>query len=324
MEEIIVKESEAGVRLDQFITSKVEGISRAKIQHLLKEEYILLNGKPTVKNYRVEKGDRITLNFSKDSILYKTKPLPEDIKIEIIYEDENIIAVNKPAGLVVHPGKGNYSGTLVNALTFKTDKLSDISGEDRPGIVHRLDKETSGVLLIAKDNRTHFKLASDFANRRIEKEYIGICIGHPKSERGLIEKSIERSRSEPTKKIVSNTGKEALTIYELIEYRSGISVLRFFPKTGRTHQIRVHCSSCGFPIIGDVVYGGGKDRIMRIDPLHRAFAYKVYKCFSRHALHAYRIRFLHPVKETMLTIESPLPDDFRKALLLFGGILNSI
>ncbi|MCX7727206.1 MAG: pseudouridine synthase, partial [Chitinispirillaceae bacterium] len=150
------------------------------------------------------------------------------------------------------------------------------------------------------------------------------CIGCPKSERGVIEKPIERSRKEPTKKIVSNTGKDAVTMYELIDHRSGISVVRFFPKTGRTHQIRVHCSSSGFPLVADETYGGGKEKIMRLDPLDRAFAHKVYKCFPRHALHAYRIKFLHPVKEIMLTIEAPLPDDFRKALLLFGDILKSI
>ncbi|MCX7727499.1 MAG: RluA family pseudouridine synthase, partial [Chitinispirillaceae bacterium] len=177
MEEIIVEGSDAGIRLDVFLTRKVEGFSRAKIQQLLEDGLILLNGKPSVKKYLVEKGDRITLNFSKESILYRSKPLPENIKIEIIYEDENLIAVNKPAGLVVHPGKGNYCGTLVNALVSQVNRLSDVYGEERAGIVHRLDKETSGVLLIAKDNKTHFKLASDFANRRIEKEYIGICIG---------------------------------------------------------------------------------------------------------------------------------------------------
>ena len=293
------------------------------MQRLIDEGQILLNGKKVVKRQNVVAGNVIEVT----SPLLSTRdqrPLPQNIPLSTLFEDDYLLAVNKPAGIVVHPGHGNYNGTLVNALLFRGSALSAGSSIERPGIVHRLDKETSGVLLIAKNNAVHARLADAFAKRTVTKQYLGICIGRPPTQKGIIDLPLDRSRKEPLKRSVSVHGKVSVTSYELLTCRCGISVVNFYPRTGRTHQIRVHCNAAGFPILADRLYGGGKERILRIDPVERPFAYKVYKCFSRQALHANRITFSHPETGNLTTIDAPLPDDFRNAFLLFNepGVLS--
>ncbi|MBN1575142.1 MAG: RluA family pseudouridine synthase [Chitinispirillaceae bacterium] len=315
--QITVSREEAGMRLDLFLSRRLDGVSRSQLQRLIGEGAVLLNGQTAVKKQRITEGDVVAIHHvGVQSPL--VRPAAQDIPLEILYEDEFLLAVNKPAGLVVHPGNGVHDGTLVNALLFYGRGLSDGFSKERPGIVHRLDKETSGVLLVAKNNRVHTRLAADFAERTVSKQYLGVCIGRPLPERGTIELPLDRSRREPIKRAVSAQGKPAATMYETVVHRCGISILRFFPRTGRTHQIRVHCSSAGFPVLGDKLYGGGKERILRIDPVERPFAYKIYKCFDRQALHAYRITFNHPQTGVQTAITAPVPDDFRNALLQLG------
>ena len=315
-ETLNVDQNEAGLRLDVFLARRFDGMSRSHLQRLIGDGLVVVNGCVAVKKQIVAENDTICLT---DFVASTTSPQPtaQNIPVDVLYEDDFLLAVNKPAGLVVHPGHGVPDGTLVNALLFRGAPLSDGSIAHRPGIVHRLDKETSGVVLIAKTNIVHFRLSADFANRTIAKQYLGICIGRPATESGCIELPLERSRREPIKRAVSAHGKASTTLYETVACRSGISVVRFFPKTGRTHQIRVHCSSSGFPVVADTLYGGGKERILRIDPAGRPFAYRIYKCFNRHALHAQAITFKHPDTERMTTIQAPLPDDFRNALRQF-------
>jgi len=318
-ERITVKEADAGVRLDVFLSHHLEGVSRSQIQRYISDGSVQVNGKPVAKRQIVVGGDVVCIERPLISAR-EIQPIAQDIPLGILYEDEYLLAVNKPAGLVVHPGNGVADGTLVNALLFRGGALSEGTSEERPGIVHRLDKDTSGVVLVAKNNRVHAGLASCFAERKISKQYIGFCIGRPSQLQGQIDFALDRSRREPLKRAACVSGKPSLTLYELIAYRSGISIVRFSPKTGRTHQIRVHCSTAGFPILADPLYGGGKDRILRIDPAERPFAYSVYKCFTRHALHAQSIVFPHPHTNIPTHINAPLPDDFKNALRLFGGL----
>ena len=306
-----------GERLDLFLANALGGVSRSRIQKLINEGLILLDNKMVSKKVHLKEGDTVTIS-DKALTGRETELKPQDIPLEIIYEDEFYLAVNKPAGLVVHPGNGVPDGTLVNALLFKSGKLSSGFSSERPGIVHRLDKDTSGVVIAAKTDVAHAALARKFQCRTIEKTYAGFCIGMPASDHGNIDIPLERSRREPIKRTASKTGKAAKTEYWLLIHRAGISAIRFKPYTGRTHQIRVHCSSTGIPILADIIYGGGKDRLLRVGPADRPFAYSIYKCFSRHALHAQTLSFKHPMTDEMVRIEAPLPGDFLNAIRLFG------
>jgi 23S rRNA pseudouridine1911/1915/1917 synthase len=318
--EIVVEERYSEERLDQFVSRQYPLISRTQTQRLIVSGKVLVNGTASSKSERLKAGDRVTV--LKPGLFDGVEPSqlePQDIPVTIIYEDDYFLAVDKPAGLVVHPGNGNRNGTLVNALLHKVKTLSEGSGPDRPGIVHRLDKDTSGVLIVARTNAAHFAMGVAFSSRTIQKEYVGFCIGQPPQEHGTIDSPLARSRREPVKRAAVHDGKPALTEYWLESYKSGISAMRFRPHTGRTHQLRVHCSSRGFPIVSDVLYGGGKDRIMHIPPLDRPFAHLVYRCFSRHALHARSLTFEHPFTHRTITITAPVPEDFRKAVRLFGN-----
>lgn len=304
-------------RLDIFLARKLADISRSQIQKLIADGMVLRNKQKATKKDIICGGDRIEISvtgFLKRDIQLR----PQNIPLDVLYEDEHFIAVNKPSGLVVHPGNGVNDGTLVNALLHRVGSLSDGSAEDRPGIVHRLDKETTGVLIAAKTNSAHFALAAAFANRLVEKHYAGFCFGEPSESHGCIDYALERSRRDPLKRACSSSGKPSLTEYWLLRYRAGISALHFKLHTGRTHQIRVHCSSKGFPILADNLYGGGKERLMRVAPLDRPFAAAVYKSFSRQALHARYLSFVHPFTGLRVEITAPFPQDFCRAMMHFG------
>ena len=314
---ISVPAEAAGMRLDIFLAHHLGGLSRAQIQKMIAAGMITVNAMPVQKRFPVSAGDAVWVSAERN-VPRENSIQGENIPIEILYEDDWIVAVNKPAGLVVHPGISNRSGTLVNALVYRGASLSGGSSSDRPGIVHRLDKETSGVLIVAKTNASHAALARAFASRTIKKEYLGFCVGVPRSAEGIIDVPLGRSRSNPVKRKPDPAGKSSQTAYQAVISKNGISLVRFWPQTGRTHQIRVHCSSKGFPIVADDLYGGGKKRVQRIAPLNRPFALSVFGCFSRHALHARSIRFLHPMLDKELSVKSPLPEDFKKAIDLFG------
>lgn len=316
-EDIIIREQDAGWRLDQLLAKLTPGVSRSQIQRSINDGVILLNKQLVSKKKVVSVGDVITvLSLSPSSSVSHMEA--QNIPLVILYEDEHLLAVNKPAGMVVHPGNGTPDGTLVNALLYRCQALSDGFNAERPGIVHRLDKGTSGVLLVAKTNRVHALLANAFAERTIHKEYIGLCIGRPNEEVGTIAFPLGRNQQIPIKRSFSPTGKNARTHFQLISHHNGISIIAFHPLTGRTHQIRAHCSTTGFPIVADELYGGGRERLLRINPLERPFAFAVHKCFSRHALHAMKITFNHPVNDEMMTITAPFPEDFKAALTHFS------
>lgn len=279
---------------------------------------VRVNGHPALKRAVLAEGDMVETDPDAFGPPASTHAEPQDIPLDIIYEDEYLLAVNKPAGLVVHPGSGNRRGTLVNALLYHVGSLSGGYLPDRPGIVHRLDKNTSGVLLVAKTDRVHAALGELFARREIAKVYLGVCLGRRPLDRGAIDAPIGRSRREPLRRTVRPGGKEALTEYRLLCHRSGVSLLELRIHTGRTHQIRVHCRHLGFPVLADEEYGGGRTAVKRLQPLDRPFAYAVADCFMRQALHARRIRCTHPVTKAPLSIEAPLPEDFRRAVERLG------
>jgi len=312
---ITVPESETGRRLDQFLSKILSSLSRARIQRTIESGNVTVNNHSAQKNRRLKTGDIVTVREDEFTFARETPDLaPEDIALDVLYQDEYLLGINKPSGLVVHPGSGNRSGTMVNALLHSFPGLSDGYESNRPGIVHRLDKYTTGVLVVARNNAVHAALGLQFANRTVEKTYAGICIGRMPEENGRIEAPLGRSRSDPLKRAVIRHGKPALTEYRLKAYQSGISLLEFILHTGRTHQIRVHAAHSGFPILADDTYGGGRECILRQPPLERPFAYRILKCFDRHALHSRTLAFMHPVTNERIEITAPYPPDFKQAL----------
>ncbi|MBN1982605.1 MAG: RluA family pseudouridine synthase [Chitinivibrionales bacterium] len=308
------------IRFDTFCSTLYPAVSRTKLQQLIEKGLILLNGRSVKKSTLLANGDEISLD--EECLAASTAHdhlTPCEMSLDILYEDESLLVINKPAGLVVHPGAGTAgTATLVHGLLHHGGALSTGSQQGRPGIVHRLDKETSGVIVVAKNDRVHAVLSNQFMNREVRKEYIGVCIGKEPSVQGIIDAPIGRSTSNPTLFCVRSTGKAAQTEYRLIAHRCSISVMRFFPHTGRTHQIRVHSSHAGFPILADDAYGTGRTRVDSIPALHRSFARQIYSCFNRHGLHARVITFKHPVSNQEISFQAPLPDDFSAACALFG------
>jgi 23S rRNA pseudouridine1911/1915/1917 synthase len=316
---IVIADARAqDLRLDAFLANAMDGVSRAQLQKLIDAGYVSVNSAPAKKNRKLKPGDRISVDKRRSEDAVNPQLKPQAIDLDILYQDEWLLAINKPAGMVVHPGHGNRDGTVVNALLHHMPALSDGFAPDRPGIVHRLDKETSGVLLSAKTNEAHARLAGLFSSRTIRKYYLGVCLGDRPAEQGTIDAPIGRSRRDPIKHVVRADGRGALTEYRLLSHKSGLSFMAFRLHTGRTHQIRIHCAHKNFPIVGDAVYGKQDDLMQQIQPLDRPFAYKVIKCFSRQALHAWRIAFVHPFTLKEIALTAPLPEDFMNAARLFG------
>jgi len=314
-----IDESVEGMRLDAFLSASISSLSRSQLQKLLQNEDVFINGTNCKKRYKIKSGDIIRVRQRSVMSVENPQLDPEDIPLTILYEDTSILVINKPPGLVVHPGSGNKRGTLVNGLRFYTQDLATGFSPDRPGLVHRLDKETSGVIVVAKTNEAHAMLAKQFSNRQVEKIYYGFCVGvSPSSNHDIIELPLGPHKSLPTKRAVRKDGKPASTEFWVRAHQSGISFIKFHLHTGRTHQIRVHCAAKEFPILCDSVYGKGREEILKIQPVERPFAYKVLKCFSRHALHAYSLTIMHPVNKEMVTFTAPFPEDFARAITIFS------
>lgn len=283
------------MRLDKWLATKEE-LSRTEIVRLLEEGNILVNGKKVKPSYAVKEEDKITINKPqpKETLLKE-----EDIPIEIVYEDNDMLVVNKPKGLVVHPGNGNPDGTLVNAILHHCkDTLSGIGGEIRPGIVHRLDKETSGLLMIAKNDKTHIALSEQIASRQVKKTYIALVRGIVKENEATINMPIGRSTKDRKKMAVQKNGKEAITHFKVLKRYQGYTLLEVKIDTGRTHQIRVHLSEIGYPVVGDSVYSNGKNPFG----------------IEGQALHAASLEFKHPATGNIMHLEAKLPDYFEKTL----------
>ncbi|MBT3479302.1 MAG: RluA family pseudouridine synthase [Candidatus Marinimicrobia bacterium] len=306
-------------RLDIYLTLILPDLSRTQIQNMIRDGLVLVNDQPSKSGLKLDGSESIEYSLpEKEPELNYIEP--EEIPLDILFEDEDIIAINKPAGMVVHPGVGNKSGTLVNALAFHFDNLSDINGNLRPGIVHRLDEYTTGVILVAKHNKAHAHLASQFENRSVQKEYVGVTWGHWKDSEGSIDGAIKRKRSDPTTYQIDESGRQALTHYKTVNQGSILSEVKFFPKTGRTHQIRVHSASMNHPIFGDEKYGGSLSKAKGFIPEVTSTLRQLFKGINRHALHARKISFQHPSSGESIQIEASIPDDIKTLIQGFDLI----
>lgn len=313
-------------RIDQFLTDRIAYLSRSGVQKLIAEGLVSVNGKPTKSSYHPRNGDVIEMVAPPEPV---NEIVPENIPLEIVYEDDHLMAINKQAGLVVHPARGVWTGTLVNGLVYYGKKWSTLNGEWRPGILHRLDKNTTGIMLIAKSDEAHWRVARQFENRTIQKTYMSVNHGVPQLLSDTIDMPIGKDRYVRERQAVrkiENGGRSAITHYQIQEtfpapaeivlhnsehandYKNPLppgefSLIKLTPKTGRTHQLRVHLSHMGFPMVGDTMYGG---RIVEIGDFR----------FSRQALHAYEITFMHPILLTPMTLNAPLPPDITELLRL--------
>jgi len=297
-----VTEKESGLRLDVLLASKGLPLSRAQIKKAADAGKIGVNGAPSRAGRRLCKGDRVV--FEKLPAV-DSNAVPEDIPLRVVYEDRFFLVIDKPAGMVVHPAAGNYTGTLVNALLFHCKDLSGIGGVMRPGIVHRLDKGTSGLLIAAKSDEAHRGLAAQFKRREVKKTYHVLVHGDVKGENGVIDAPVGRDHADRKKMSTrSRRGKDARTRWRVRERYGVATLLEVDIETGRTHQIRVHLTSLGYPVVGDTVYGGGRAR-HAADPVLK----EKMKVMRRPALHASRLSFAHPATGNPLSFFSPLPED---------------
>ncbi|MCJ7578078.1 MAG: RluA family pseudouridine synthase [candidate division Zixibacteria bacterium] len=305
-------EESSGTRIDLFLANKNIDLSRSRIQKLISQQNILVNGKPTKPSYKIKGNEKITIKVPP---LEKLSLEPENIPLDILYEDSDLLVVNKKAGMVVHPALGNYSHTLVNALLFHCKDLSGINGVLRPGIVHRLDKNTSGLLVVAKNDFAHLSLAEQIKNRTLLREYVAIVWGHMPTNKGIIEAPIGRSTKDRKKMTVTRLkGRESLTEYRVLERFDLCDLLSIRLKTGRTHQIRVHLSYLNHPVLGDPEYGGRQKWIKGVHDQYRLLAQRLLSLIDRQALHAKKLGFIHPRTKEYKEFESPMPEDIENAL----------
>lgn len=299
-------------RLDLYLTAHVENATRSKVQQAIRLGLVRVNGKTAKVSYRISGGELITLTIPKPPA---PDVVPEAIPLDVRYEDDHLLVVNKPAGMVTHPAYGNYTGTLVNALLHHCDKsLSTLNTVTRPGIVHRLDKDTSGLMVVAKDDTTHARLAKQFSERTIDREYWALVWGRfsdsgKQKLRGIIEASLGRSKSDRKKIAVHEGGISAITEYEVIEEFEYLSLVRLKLRTGRTHQIRVHLHHIGHPVFGDPTYGGRRIAWGGTEKKKKEEVQHFLKLIQRQALHARTLGFTHPATRSRLSFEAELPED---------------
>jgi 23S rRNA pseudouridine1911/1915/1917 synthase len=270
-------------------------LSRAVAQRLIKGGQVTVNGRTSKPSYRVQVGDALVVHVPVEKPSAIT---PEQIPLDLIYEDDHLMAVNKPAGMVVHPSYGHESGTLVNAVLAHCPQTLDVGGAERAGIVHRLDKDTSGLLLVAKSEAVHTALQRQFKRRRVKKTYLALVESHPSPRQGLVDAPIGRDKRRRKRMAVVRGGRQARTTYHVVELFDDHSLVELQPETGRTHQLRVHLAWLGCPVVGDRVYGYRKQRLLK----------------HRHFLHAHKLELAHPTTDTPLSLVAPLPDDLAALL----------
>lgn len=300
-EERKVSATEVGMRADVFVSLCFD-VTRTAAARLLDEGAALVNGKSAAKNLKLRENDVVSVDIPP---IKETETAAQDIPITIVYEDEDIAVIDKPKGMVVHPAAGNDDGTLVNALLFHMgDRLSGIGGEKRPGIVHRIDKDTSGLLVIAKNDFAHNILSEGLKTHSIDREYMALAVGNFRNDSDTVNKPIGRNPRDRKKMAIVADGREAITHYTVSERFDGFTLLAVKLETGRTHQIRVHLSSCGHPLAGDTVYGGGNTK----------FEKQNKEILGGQALHAYRLTLTHPRSGEVMSFESPLPQWFCEIL----------
>ena len=301
---------EENTRLDHYLVKQLPDVTRTLIQKMIKQEFVTVNGKLEKANYRLQVGDTVIakpmdIEPEIDSII------PEDIPLNILFEDDDIIIINKQAGLVVHPGKGNYTGTLVHGLKHHCENLSTLNEALRPGIVHRLDQETSGIMVVAKTNNAHSNIAAQFQDRTVEKTYMGISWGIWKEKEGCIDVSLKRNRKNPTTFCVDESGRKAVTYFKVLQDFRYMSVVEFYPKTGRTHQIRIHAMHMNHSIVHDEKYNGGVNRTKGFLPEVQRDIKLLLKKMNRHALHAKQLSFNHPISGERVNFTAELPQDMQ-------------
>lgn len=312
--EVVVGAKLEGTRLDQYLALQFAEHSRSVLRKAVDAGAVTVNGKAAKASYKVRTADVVRVWLPAPA---HDAPVPEDIPLDILYEDEFLAIINKPHDMVVHPAKGHWSGTLVNALQYHFGQLSHLTGDYRPGIVHRLDRDTSGVILVAKEEMTHRDLSMQFETRKVFKEYRAITQGVLDRDSDYIEAKIGRHPTDRVKMATydgdDEDAKDASSYYEVLERFNGYTFCRIFPRTGRTHQIRVHLGSVGCPVLADKIYSG-RDilRLSDLTPLADASADEVL--MPRQALHAARLRFFHPRLRKTIEAEAPLPPEFEKTL----------
>jgi len=296
----LVDEGHDGARLDKFLVDRVEGHSRAEIQRLIESAHVRLNGRAVKPHHRVRRGDEVEISFPPP---IESGILAEEIPLHVLYDDADLLVINKPAGMIVHPAGHILSGTLVNALLARCADLSGIGGELKPGIVHRLDKGTSGCIIVAKNDEAHQALAGQFARRTVHKEYLALLHGSLPGDRGTVKGLIGRHPVERKRMAVRrDKGRFAVTGFGVIERIGGFTLAKILLQTGRTHQIRVHMAHLGHPVVGDTVYGRGRPQLVGGMSIERPM------------LHAWRIAFTHPRTGETVQVEAPLPEDIERVL----------
>ncbi|WP_297435003.1 RluA family pseudouridine synthase [uncultured Clostridium sp.] len=298
--EIIVSEAGNGVRADKYLSEVLNDLSRSFIKGLFDDGSVIVNDKTEKAKLKLKEGDKILISIPEVEIL---KVEAEDIPLEIIYEDSDIIVVNKPKGMVVHPAIGHFNGTLVNALLHHCKDLSGINGVARPGIVHRIDKDTSGILVVAKNDNAHNDLARQFKEHTIKREYVAIVEGRMGKEEGTIDAPLARHAKDRMKYAVVRGGKNAITHYKTLEVYNSCSLIKCNLETGRTHQIRVHLAFISHPLLGDTVYGLKRQKLVS----------------TGQALHAKKLGFIHPATKKYIEFNSELPEYVKDLIKKFGG-----
>lgn len=312
---LVVPPKQSRERLDVYLTHQIQNATRNKVQQAINEGLVLVDGRRVKPSHTVAPGETIDVTLPRPP---RPEAVPENIPIEIVYEDDDLMVVNKPAGMVTHPAYGNYTGTLVNALLYRTQLLSRVKHRLRPGIVHRLDKDTSGLLVVAKTDAAHHALAKQFSARTIDREYWALVWGKFKKPKGIIEASLGRSKKDRRKVTVTAEGKHAITEYEVLKEFDFLSLVRLKLKTGRTHQIRVHLTHVGHPVFGDPTYGGRSHLWGGLSGKKAQHAANLLKLISRQALHAKTIGFVHPTTQQAMKFDSELPEDMRAVLEKLG------
>ena len=313
------------LRIDKFLLGRLPNITRSKIQNRIKDGYVVVNGQTVKPNYKVHPGDHISIQLPE--LLRDDEVLPEEIPLNIVYEDPYLLVVNKEAGMVVHPAYQNWSGTLVNALAYKFHSLPEMQGNDgRLGLVHRIDKNTSGLLVIAKTEKAMNGLAKQFFDHSIERTYYALVWGTPEEERGTIDINLGRSlkdRKVTTAFPQADFGKRAITHYKVIEDLYYVSLVQCNLETGRTHQIRTHMKYIGHPLFNDDTYGGNEILKGTVFSKYRQFVQNCFKMMPRQALHAKTLGFVHPTTGKKVSFDSDLPEDFTSVLQKWKAYANN-
>ncbi len=309
-----VDKGQSSIRIDRYLTDKIENLTRNRIQNVAKAGGVLVNGKPVKSNYKVKPLDEIKIVLPYAP--YENLLVPENIPLDVVYEDDELIVLNKPAGMVVHPGHGNYSGTLLNGLIYHFDNLPDNS-DNRPGLVHRIDKDTTGLLVVAKTENAITFLAQQFAEKTSKRKYIALVWGDIKDDTGTIEGNLGRNPKNRLQMIVfpeADQGKPAVTHYKVLERFGYVTLLELELETGRTHQIRAHMKYIGHPLFNDARYGGDKILKGTTFSKYKQFVENTFKVLPRQALHAKTLGFVHPATKKFMEFDSEIPPDMKEAV----------